>query len=286
MTASPKLRQNRKAGITGVLRLAGAAMLCAALAGATLIGATLTGAGAANAQKAKPNPFGTYQKGQHYIDHMPPLSLLVEQFNRVALKSETGGRDRHGRIIKWNGPIRVKLSGVTSGPIRDEVISMLHWLSALTGVQMVERAWLDSSNANLEIVFFQGPTNRVPNNENVCSAKVHHRGFVIVKATVRIMSNHQAIRRHCIVEELTQILGLLNDTDHLYPSIFNDWDRGQGLHAWDELMVRTLYDRRIRPGMRRRDALIAARHIMGELLRLEGVTTRKPLRSTRRSKFP
>lgn len=258
-------------------------MRLAIFAGGLALVLALASTDPAAAQSGKLNPFGGKQRGDHYLKHMPPLTLLVEQFRQLALKSETGGRDRHGRIIKWRGPINVKLTGVTSGPIRDEVISMLHWLSALTGLEMKERSWLEGRAANLEIIFFQGPTHRVPNNENVCSAQLNHERFVIVHAKVRIMANHQAIRRHCIVEELTQILGLMNDTVHFYPSIFNDWFTGQGLFGWDELMVRTLYDRRIEPGMRTGEALTAARHVMGELLRLDGVRTRKPLRSSKRS---
>lgn len=53
----------------------------------------------------------------------------------------------------------------------------------------------------------------------------------------------------CIVEELTQIMGLLNDADSVYPSIFNDKSYNEFLTGLDYILLRVLYDKRVKVGI-------------------------------------
>ena len=71
--------------------------------------------------------------------------------------------------------------------------------------------------------------------------------------------------RACVVEELTQVLGLPNDSNAVQPSIFNDQSRFFELTEHDRLLVRILYDNRITPGMPRREALRLGREILNEI---------------------
>lgn len=68
----------------------------------------------------------------------------------------------------------------------------------------------------------------------------------------------------CVVEELTQVLGLINDSDALEFSIFNDKSRAIDLTEPDRWMLRMLYDPRIRPGMHRATALPIVRRFLSE----------------------
>lgn len=57
------------------------------------------------------------------------------------------------------------------------------------------------------------------------------------------------IRNACIVEEIVQSLGLMNDDPRARPSIFNDSQEFLDLTTHDEFLLRILYDPRVRPGM-------------------------------------
>jgi len=57
------------------------------------------------------------------------------------------------------------------------------------------------------------------------------------------------LRLSCIHEEMSQGLGLANDSPTARPSIFNDDDEFGRLTAMDEKMLTMLYDLRLRPGM-------------------------------------
>lgn len=60
--------------------------------------------------------------------------------------------------------------------------------------------------------------------------------------------------KHCFLEEITQSMGLPYDSDRVRPSIFNEASRERSLSKLDFILIRTLYDPRIRPGMDRTTA--------------------------------
>lgn len=77
------------------------------------------------------------------------------------------------------------------------------------------------------------------------------------------------MRLACIHEELAQSLGLIADHPHARPSIFNDNEEFALLTRQDELMLRMLYDRRLRPGLTLAEArpiveIMAAEMLPGE----------------------
>jgi len=57
------------------------------------------------------------------------------------------------------------------------------------------------------------------------------------------------MRESCYHEEMAQGLGLANDSPEARPSIFNDDDEFALLTTHDEMLLRMLYDPRLRPGM-------------------------------------
>lgn len=80
--------------------------------------------------------------------------------------------------------------------------------------------------------------------------------------------NPDLLRKSCFHEEIAQGLGLPNDSPDARPSIFNDDEEFALLTHHDRLLLRILYDPRLRPGMRSDTArpIIAqiARELMGE----------------------
>jgi len=70
----------------------------------------------------------------------------------------------------------------------------------------------------------------------------------------------------CIEEELSQIMGLLNDDPKVRPSIFNDDQEFARLTMHDEYLLRILYDDRLRPGMTPDQAMPIVERIADELL--------------------
>ena len=76
-------------------------------------------------------------------------------------------------------------------------------------------------------------------------------------------------RRACYHEELAQGLGLPNDSLQARPSLFNDKAEFAVLTPHDEILLRILYDRRLRPGMREAQARPIVSRIAAELMGAE-----------------
>lgn len=74
------------------------------------------------------------------------------------------------------------------------------------------------------------------------------------------------ITQSCIEEEMAQIMGLLNDDPTVRPSIFNDDAEFALMTLHDELLLRILYDDRLRPGMSPEQSMPTVRRIARELL--------------------
>jgi len=87
-------------------------------------------------------------------------------------------------------------------------------------------------------------------------------------ATV-IVNNDMTDRQidSCLLEEMTQTLGLPNDSDIVMPSVFNNRSVLHKLTRNDVIVVATLYDERLTAGMPRQQAVMMATEIIGEVLR-------------------
>ncbi len=86
-------------------------------------------------------------------------------------------------------------------------------------------------------------------------------------AVAVIRSEHpDLLRQSCLQEELAQGLGLANDSPDARPSIFNDDEEFARLTVQDRLLLRMLYDARLRPGMTPEMAAPVVRVIAEELM--------------------
>ncbi|MCH9053451.1 MAG: DUF2927 domain-containing protein [Proteobacteria bacterium] len=207
---------------------------------------------------------------------------LIRDFDLVAFHNEhSSGIARYLR--KWVIPIRIYLDS-RAGDAREQrrlTKRHLRHLAKLTGhdISMVE----EPAGANVIAVFEnEGGLSRVLQeyfpaapemealmNKSVCLGRYTANGrSEIVRAVVIIPPDKAAARGkllHCIIEELTQTLGLPNDSDEVAPSIFNDRSQYRDLTGHDMILVRLLYDRRLYPGMERQEALRVARKILPQI---------------------
>ena len=208
---------------------------------------------------------------------------LSRNFIRIATFEEfdTRGavlvqRQTESRIHRWERPVRLKLEfGATVSPVKqlkdtDAVRRLTRRLGAATGhpIRMVE----DGANFTVLVVNEDerrdlGPRLRaiVPGiAENAVEAVVSlprttyclvltlapENDGVYTQAVAVIRGEHpDLLRLACIHEEITQGLGLSNDSPLARPSIFNDDEEFALLTDQDEAMLAILYDSRIEPNM-------------------------------------
>lgn len=87
------------------------------------------------------------------------------------------------------------------------------------------------------------------------------------KAVAVIRAEHPPLMTaSCLQEEVTQGMGLSNDYPLARPSIFNDDEEFAFLTHHDELLLKMLYDPRLRPGMTEAEARPIIRQIAAKLM--------------------
>ena len=214
--------------------------------------------------------------------------MLADNFVRVALYDEYIRSDRglvaqpvQSRLRRWDQPVRVSLRFGDSVPAdrqatdRARIGSFLSRLQAISGHPIR----LSETQPNFFIYVVAederqalGPTIRalLPGlgAADVAGITAMPRatyclvyaissgtGSTYTKAFAVIRAEHPDLMRlSCLHEEITQGLGLANDSPTARPSIFNDDEEFALLTPMDELMLKMLYNPRLTPGMTEAEA--------------------------------
>jgi len=226
---------------------------------------------------------------------------LVENFEQVALYDEyalRGGQFVPGpvpsHLRRWDVPVRMQLifgQSVTSAQRAKDTRTVRQYVARLArlsrhGIRLVASGGnflvlvmnMDEARAFAPklaqlVPGIGAPTiNEIANlpRSTYCSAyALSGKGATgpYTSAVAMIRAEHPPLMRlSCFHEELSQALGLANDSPHARPSIFNDDEEFALLTTQDELMLRMLYDRRLKVGMTLAQADPIVRVIAAELM--------------------
>jgi hypothetical protein len=223
---------------------------------------------------------------------------LLDKFDRTVFFSDDGRNAfvPRGRLEKWARPIEVVIVGSLSVAHRQFVEAHFAELSRLTGLPITLQGGggsireavssLERRQANFVVAIdSRDRLDRLQaelgasagelwaNRGVVCFFYASPRRGRIVEAFAAIPNVYKEdLLRRCIIEETTQALGLFADSDMIQPSIFSERTPeilGQ-LTLNDKIIVRTLYDPRIKPNMRRDKALAVAQDVIAELIEAVG----------------
>ena len=210
---------------------------------------------------------------------------LMRNFMQIALHNEYGvsngrfvARQSETHLRRWEGPVRVgSISGTGTLPEdaqqnATEVDKFTRRLATITGLDM-ERANPEAANmlilflnAQEQIEFAETLPARYPgislavvdafrdSPRNIfCAAfafTAAGRKGVYENALILVKSEHSNfMRKSCVHEEMAQAMGLTNDSPDARPSIFNDDEEFAFLTRHDEILLRMLYDPRLKAGM-------------------------------------
>ena len=191
------------------------------------------------------------------------VSFITQSFHEVALGSEYGKGDY--RISKWVKPINIFVQhDIGDSHLQNQLVDAhIQHLSSIT--QLTIKRVSTIAQANLKF-FFTDQKNLLPlitkhsgsavakvNTTKTCIANISLNQKAQVRSAQIYIPVDFAYRKGklvaCIVEELTQILGLPRDSEKVYPSIFNDKSTDDLLTGLDETLIRILYSPKIKAGM-------------------------------------
>lgn len=208
---------------------------------------------------------------------LPSATELRRFAEDVAIGQKPGAR-----LVKWRYAPRIRLETLVSGP-RDEATglavpipgetAMTHYaalgrhvsaLSKATGMHLRLMPRDIGSGGDIVIsivprtIMSQVPFPGVP-EKTLSQLMGPSRCFFVIwpnpdwsvrsaKIAINSILDQKHIT-HCLLEELTQSLGLPNDSDRLRPSVFNETAMLTELSDIDRVLIRTIYDPRIPAGM-------------------------------------
>ncbi|MBT3396182.1 MAG: DUF2927 domain-containing protein [Alphaproteobacteria bacterium] len=224
--------------------------------------------------------FGLAAQGAVAQEGRPTNDQLMGYFETVVFGNEVPGRE--AKIIrKWASPIRYKFGGLTAVAERSRAAARAH-MASLTQFSNLAFEEIPAAEPGEQLVIWFTDTERMEadglalaaNPEDLVGTQGARCFFlsyygadgVLVAARVVINADHgQEVVEHCLLEEVTQTLGLPNDDPAIIPSIFNDTMQLDALSFIDQVLVRMLYDPRLKPGTPRAEALKIARAVLEEL---------------------
>ncbi|WP_103171227.1 MULTISPECIES: DUF2927 domain-containing protein [Paracoccus] len=225
---------------------------------------------------------------------------LTRNFIAIALRDEygttgiqPGSKGSPAPLRRWQDPVRLQIEFgqvvdvATRRAYRVEVSQFAQRLAQATG----HNVSLTDSRGNFIVMVLSDDERRaigprlaqlvpgIPPNDivvmqnldadNFCTVFAYSRGAVPVYSNAVALIRAELpplLQSSCIHEELAQGMGLANDSPQARPSIFNDDEEFALLTRHDELLLRILYDRRLRPGMSASEAEPIVRQIATELL--------------------
>ncbi|MCB1800055.1 MAG: DUF2927 domain-containing protein [Gammaproteobacteria bacterium] len=168
-------------------------------------------------------------------------------------------------VRKWVQPLKVWLYSEAGDALQQQWLLSAHLqqLSAITGLPVTFVS--DRSTANVRILFVG---DRDPNRaaaralsrngylqfkRNICVGQFRsNRRAEIVRGTVVIPVERAELLGKlvpCVIEEVTQMLGLLNDSRYFHPTIFSDITDNEQLTGFDVLLLKLLYLPELAAGM-------------------------------------
>jgi len=230
----------------------------------------------------------------------PSVDELTNQFRAIVFGSEFKEFKPLNRIKKWGAPLRVTVKAYEEisepGPNNSSTLKLkqkqvnpqhlkyirkhLNTLVALTGLA-TEDVKNSHEPANFEIKIVPRTQLTNPNlvdadpkllrrlgGQGGCYFLMWHNegsGLIDRVAIVVNADRIDARTEHCLLEEMTQSLGLPNDINSNWTSIFSNRGYISTLTRSDKILIKTLYDPRLKPAMKRDKAMKIARKIIGEL---------------------
>nr|WP_249041123.1 DUF2927 domain-containing protein [Frigidibacter albus] len=209
---------------------------------------------------------------------------LAENFIRIALYDEYVLRNgafvaqtTPSRLRRWDQPVRMAVefgAAVPEAQRATDRASLRAYAAQLSRASGHPIRMADSASANYHVLILNEDERRgygarlaqlVPGIDPVSVATIldlpastfcvvfafsQGQSSTYTRAVAVIRAEHpDRMRLSCIHEEVAQGLGLANDSPAARPSIFNDDEEFALLTRHDELLLKMLYDKRLRPGM-------------------------------------
>lgn len=230
----------------------------------------------------------------------PTVGDLYRAFETVVFGSEFGAKKPRNKVLKWDQPLRISVHAYDDGlvdhghqvkevvfhkipltafqtAVVEKHLITLKMLTNIKSEHVQETGGKPNLTINFVPRFHLANPILAPINPKRLRQLASQQGcyFVLWRApktssieraviVVNADSDERQIS-HCVLEEMTQSLGLPNDTNVKWPSIFSNNQKTPQLSRSDKILLQTLYDPTIKSGMQRKDVMRRAQKLIRQL---------------------
>lgn len=207
------------------------------------------------------------------VEHRP--ERLVRAFFSVVFGLEYGGAHADAqRVKKYAGQVRFHVTDLSSSGRAGEAEAFLRTLPRR--IRNLRAGLVrDPAEANFRVILvdrsrFPSIVRKVLEADVLamgaqCIVGVETRRGRILASTAVIVADDDYLFSRCLVEEVLQGLGPMNDSRDLVESVFNDASRHATFTAFDEALLNMLYHPAIRPGMTGTEVQRTLPAVLGDL---------------------
>ncbi len=217
--------------------------------------------------------FVTIGHGPSAGEEVDPQALKAAFFKTV-FGLEYGGHADAFRVKRFVGPVRFFVDDRSGAGRALDARRFLNRLPRHIGhlrAEVVDRR--SRANFNVVLVRDKDFANVVASELRANSIAMNARCLVgvttvngrIQQSTAVIVADDDFLFARCLVEEVLQGLGPMNDDDSLTESVFNDRSRHATFTKFDQALMNVLYHPMIRPGMTNSEAHRTLPHVFAEL---------------------
>ena len=213
------------------------------------------------------------------IERTYSVDELVDYFDTIVFGSQVDPKYAARMISKWQGPVGFSIQGRVRKEHATFIQTHLKSIAKITRLKFkqVDRK---SNEPSISLIFvksaemgkipvpaeYRAVMQQAAVNANCYFITWKKPESRIVKAIIVVdVERDLSIIKSCLLEHLTQDLGLPNNSDTLRPSIFSDRDNLFELAPQDKILLHTLYHPDMKPGFTRVQAKKAARAIISRM---------------------
>lgn len=212
----------------------------------------------------------------------PTLGQIIRQFESIVFLDEGFASYKEARVRKWLTPIRMRIASEPAGVgnrFMSDVLAALAEFSRDSGLsirvaepgehvnfdllfadrQVYVQSWIDTGDSRRQAEVLaklpcHGVVERRDRSGPIAYAAVYIGVFV-----------GEPLVRSCILEEIYNALGPMNDACRFRPSIVCEDDSLEALSLGDRLVLKALYHPRISRGDSIKNAMPTAREVLERL---------------------
>lgn len=227
-------------------------------------------------------------------------AYIEKAFIEIAFKREYQSGTQ--RLNKWTTPIRYQVHYEGLEPV--EMVNRLVTAHLNHLAHITEHSIRPSANqtpANLKVIitpeanylasiqkYTRSNVQDIERTSHCMATFRLNSAQAIIGATVIIPLDHvmeRGLLPACVVEELTQVMGLPNDSNWVAPSIANDASKLDLLTGLDYVFLKLLYRPELKPGMSLQTARPIIQHQLNQFSK-QGLIQQAPFKVNQRGLYP